>query len=215
MINTTYIDYYKNFFVGTINSVLVPVLIALAFIVFLYGAYKYFIYGAAVETERKTGRTVMLYGVIGFVLIFSLWGLVNMLMSTLNLGGQNAPPPPTVGGGRAAPTGGTAFPSYDSGWADDGGWGSAAPAGNSDYQNCLADGLSPAVCSAATSAGTGTGNICMNSSATNQGDPLPCVYGAPSTYTTNSVEQGGACTTNYQCKSGLYCTNGTCEVQAP
>lgn len=97
-INDSYLQEYKSSILGIVNGILVPVLIAIAFIVFLYGAYKYFILGAAVETEREAGRTVTLYGVIGFVIITSLWGIVNVFSGTLNLGGYNAPAPPTIYG---------------------------------------------------------------------------------------------------------------------
>lgn len=97
-INEAYIKGYSDSIIGVINVILVPTLIALAFIVFLWGVYNYFIYGADNEDKRKEGRTFVLYGVIGFVIIFSLWALVNILMGTLGLGPSKSPPPPTIGG---------------------------------------------------------------------------------------------------------------------
>lgn len=97
-----HLEDYRDLIVLAINSVFVPVLIALAFIVFLWGVYKYFILGAADEKNRAEGRTFVLYSVIGFVLIFSLWGVVNIVMGTLNLSaGTNSPTPPTI---RIQPT---------------------------------------------------------------------------------------------------------------
>lgn len=101
-INAAYILGYSNSIIGIINSILVPTLIALAFIVFLWGVYNYFIYGADNDDKRKEGRTFVLYGVIGFVIIFSLWALVNILMGTLGLGPSKSPPPPTIGGSTGA-----------------------------------------------------------------------------------------------------------------
>lgn len=97
-INATYIAGYANSIVGIINGILVPTLIAIAFIVFLYGIFKYFIKGADSDKERETGRTFALYGVIGFVILFSVWGLVWIFMSTLGLSTTNAPAFPAIPG---------------------------------------------------------------------------------------------------------------------
>lgn len=95
-IDVTYIQGYANSITGIINGILVPVLISIAFIVFLWGIYKYFIKGASNESEKGEGRMFALYGIIGFVILFSVWGIVQILMGTLNLSGStNAPKPPT------------------------------------------------------------------------------------------------------------------------
>jgi len=96
-INLTYIQGYSDSIITIINSILLPVLVAIAFIVFLWGVYTYFIKGADSDTERGKGKTFVLYGVIGFVIIFSIWGLVNIFSSTLNLSpGGSAPTIPTI-----------------------------------------------------------------------------------------------------------------------
>ena len=97
-INPTAAMSYKNGIVNFINGILVPVLMAIAFIVFLWGVYKYFILGAADEKNRTDGRQFTLWGIIGFVVILSLWALVNLIQGTLGLTGGHAPPPPTIWG---------------------------------------------------------------------------------------------------------------------
>lgn len=97
-INLNTIRPYSTGIVNFINGILVPVLMAVAFIVFLYGVYKYFILGAAEEKSRTEGRQFTLWGVIGFVVILSLWGLVNLVMGTFGLTIGGAPPPPTIWG---------------------------------------------------------------------------------------------------------------------
>lgn len=92
---------YKNDIVTTINTILVPVLIGIAFIVFLYGVYRYFILGGADEKERTEGKQFVLWGIIGFVVIVSVWGLVNMVKNTFfpatGAGpSQTAPTPPKL-----------------------------------------------------------------------------------------------------------------------
>ena len=95
-INERYLVAYKDSIVSVINSILLPVLIALAFITFLWGVYNYFILGADNEDKRKEGRSFVLWGIIGFVIIFSLWGLVTIVRDTLNLQGYRPLPPPTI-----------------------------------------------------------------------------------------------------------------------
>ena len=104
-IDISYITPYSDGIINVINGILVPVLMAVAFIVFLWGIYKYFILGAANESEKGDGRKFAMWGIIGFVIIVSLWGLVNLVMGTLGLSAGTAPPPPTFNpGGGGSPT---------------------------------------------------------------------------------------------------------------
>ena len=94
--NLNVITPYSEGIKNLINDILVPVLMAIAFIVFLWGVYKYFIYGADNETERATGKQFVLWGIIGFVVILSVWGLVAIVSGTLGLQlGGGSPTPPT------------------------------------------------------------------------------------------------------------------------
>jgi len=86
---------YSDSIISIINNALVPLLIAVAFIVFLFGVYKYLIAGAADDKSRTDGRQFALWGIIGFVVILSVWGLVAIVRNTLNLTTSGNPPPPT------------------------------------------------------------------------------------------------------------------------
>lgn len=110
-VNVSYLQNYSTGITGVINYILVPVLMAIAFIVFLYGVYKYFIQGAADEKSRTDGRQFTLWGVVGFVVILSLWGIVNIFMSTLGLSVGQAPAYPTIGnvGNSQSTTGSSIF----------------------------------------------------------------------------------------------------------
>lgn len=145
-IDTSQLEYYSKTFTWVVNYVLVPALIALAFIVFLWGIYKYFILGASNEHEKGDGRKFALWGVIGFVIIFSLWGLVNLVGGTLNLFGQNSPTPPIFGAGSGAPAGTSGAP--NTGVLPP--TGNASPFGNpttgDTYQTCIDNGGEPAQC---------------------------------------------------------------------
>lgn len=78
-----------------INAILVPVLFALAFIVFLYGVAKAYIFSGGEPEEVSKGHKLVLWGIVAFVVMLSLWGLVNVVASTFGLAGFTAPPPPT------------------------------------------------------------------------------------------------------------------------
>jgi hypothetical protein len=96
-INLGAITPYSNGIIDLINKVFVPVLFAVAFLCFVYGVFKYFIYGADNDAERATGRQFVLWSLIGFAAILSVWGLVNIVLQTFNLTpGGSAPNYPTL-----------------------------------------------------------------------------------------------------------------------
>ena len=86
-----------TFIINTINNILVPVLFAVAFIVFLWGAFTTFILGAGSEDVREKGKNLMLWGLIGFFVMVSIWGLVNILTGTVTFGNNAGPDTPTSG----------------------------------------------------------------------------------------------------------------------
>lgn len=96
-VNLTIAQGYSTGIINLINGILVPVLMAIAFIVFLWGVFKYFILGATEEKSRTDGRQFVLWGIIGFVVILSIWGLVGIVSGTLGLQlGGAAPKTPTI-----------------------------------------------------------------------------------------------------------------------
>jgi len=66
-------------------NVAIPVLISLALALFLWGATKYVLAGDSVEGRSK-GRGLMIYGIIALFVIVSVWGLVNVLANTFQVG---------------------------------------------------------------------------------------------------------------------------------
>lgn len=81
--------------ISIINGLLVPLIFALAFIVFLWGVAKAYIFSGGDPEKVKDGHRLVLWGIIAFVIMISLWGLVNVVATTFGLGGVGAPPPPT------------------------------------------------------------------------------------------------------------------------
>ncbi|HEX8947248.1 MAG TPA: hypothetical protein VF829_03490 [Candidatus Paceibacterota bacterium] len=89
--NVTGLLMYRDLVLGTINSIIVPILISIAFITFIIGVYRYFVSEEG-SAKRSEGSQFVLYAVIGFAVIFSVWGLVNVVGYTFGLMGQTAPP---------------------------------------------------------------------------------------------------------------------------
>lgn len=85
--------------VTTIKNLLdsiVPVLIVLALLYFIYGVAKY-IMSSGEEEAQKEARGVMIYGIIALFVIVSVWGIVGLLQTTFGVGGgqlQNLPEVP-------------------------------------------------------------------------------------------------------------------------
>jgi hypothetical protein len=68
--------------VGVVNDSVVPLIYALAFLVFMIGMVRYFFLEQG-EEGREKGKQLMLWGIIGFVVMFSVWGIVRLLMTVL------------------------------------------------------------------------------------------------------------------------------------
>jgi hypothetical protein len=80
-----------------IEDILVPLLLALALLCFVWGAIKYFIWSAGNDKVREEGRLFMVYGILGLVAIIGVWGLVNLILVIFGLDGpSNAPALPAL-----------------------------------------------------------------------------------------------------------------------
>jgi len=66
--------------VGSILKLIIPILIALGIVYFIWGVVTYVINDE--EEAKKKGRDKMIYGIIGFVVIFAMWGLVSIVINT-------------------------------------------------------------------------------------------------------------------------------------
>ena len=69
--------------IGVINNVLVPLILAIALIAFIWGIFRFFIFDT--EEAKARGKDLMVFGLIGFFVIVSVWGLVNLLVNTFRL----------------------------------------------------------------------------------------------------------------------------------
>lgn len=80
---------------GKILEMIVPLLIALAVIGFLYGVMR-FVFSAGDDEARKAGKNLMIYGLIGIVVMVSIWGLVRFAQNTFGISGQEAAQAPSI-----------------------------------------------------------------------------------------------------------------------
>lgn len=67
-----------------ILRLLVPLLIGLALVAFLYGAVIY-LFSAGSPEKRQDGRQFMLYGLVTLFVMVSVWGLVSILSQTFGI----------------------------------------------------------------------------------------------------------------------------------
>jgi hypothetical protein len=80
--------------IGQIINAIVPVLIALGVLYFVWGVIQYVVSG---DEEAKTaGRDKMIMGIIGLAVILGLWGLVNILRNTFGVSNVQNITLPTV-----------------------------------------------------------------------------------------------------------------------
>lgn len=63
---------------------LIALLFALALLYFMYGVFE-FIKGADSEDARKTGGSHILWGFIGLLIMFSVYGILRILTNTLGV----------------------------------------------------------------------------------------------------------------------------------
>lgn len=78
----------KEFTAGIVtfvNTSVVPLIYAIAFLVFIIGMVRFFFIEG--EEARQKGKQLMLWGIIAFVVMFSVWGIVNLLLATLGVRG--------------------------------------------------------------------------------------------------------------------------------
>ena len=80
--------------IGQIINAIVPVLIALGVLYFVWGVISYVI--ADDEEAKKAGRNRMIFGIIGLAVIIGVWGLVNFLRNTFGLQNNTNIQLPTV-----------------------------------------------------------------------------------------------------------------------
>lgn len=70
--------------VGYFNTA-IYVIMSLAVLAFVWNIFKYFIMGSDNPTEKSEAGKYVLYSIVGFFIILSFWGLVNIVTNTFLL----------------------------------------------------------------------------------------------------------------------------------
>jgi len=82
-----------------INDILIPFILGLAFLFFVWGMFVYFIAGGANEEKKEQGKSLLIYAILGFVIIIVFWGIINLLTNASGLEGTEVPtitPPASI-----------------------------------------------------------------------------------------------------------------------
>ncbi len=83
---------YLSYITCIINDSIIPFIFALAIVMFVWGAVKFFIINSGEEAKREQGKQFMLWGVIALAVMVSVWGLVGILRSTFGFTGGSVLP---------------------------------------------------------------------------------------------------------------------------
>jgi hypothetical protein len=74
-----------DYFTCVIGKSVIPFLFALAVLMFIWGAIKFFIINSDEEAKREQGKQFMIWGIIALAVMVSVWGLVNILGTTFGV----------------------------------------------------------------------------------------------------------------------------------
>ncbi|MFN3692961.1 MAG: hypothetical protein ACK4SL_02570 [Candidatus Paceibacteria bacterium] len=82
-----------------ISGYVIPFILAIGFLMFVWGMFNYFIRGGANEEAKENGRSLIMYAIAGYVVILAFWGIVNILSNGLGLEDSldTTPEVPTLG----------------------------------------------------------------------------------------------------------------------
>ena len=67
---------------------LIVLLFALALLFFLYGMLE-FLVNQANDEKRTTGKSHMIWGIVGITIMFGVFAIMNMILNTFNIRGIN------------------------------------------------------------------------------------------------------------------------------
>jgi hypothetical protein len=75
---------FVNNTVTPLGNMIIALLTAAAFLLFIFGMFKYFFVGGVKDPKaRGDGRQFMLWSIIALAVLFSVWGLVHLLLDIL------------------------------------------------------------------------------------------------------------------------------------
>lgn len=73
---------------GELLGIITPVIVALALLGFFWGLAMYVLNFSGDDKDKKKGRDMMVYGTLVLFVMVSVWGIVQILQDTFDLGGS-------------------------------------------------------------------------------------------------------------------------------
>lgn len=67
------------------DTYLIPFLLGIAFVIFVFNAIRFFVVKGATEEGRENAKNLALYSLGVFIFIFSFWGIINIFTDGLGL----------------------------------------------------------------------------------------------------------------------------------
>jgi len=77
---------------GIISNSVIPLIFALATVMFVWGVVQFFILNADEEAKRAQGKQFMIWGIVALAVMLSVWGLVGILGNTFGISPGSALP---------------------------------------------------------------------------------------------------------------------------
>lgn len=77
----TYLIDFFNF----LQDILMPLLVTVVTLVFVWNATRFFIFQSDTEEGREKAKTFTLWSIVGFVVTLSVWGIVHFFANILGL----------------------------------------------------------------------------------------------------------------------------------
>jgi hypothetical protein len=70
-----------------IDGIVIPFILGIGFLVFVWGMFQYFIRGGANDEAKESGKSLIMYAIAGYVVILAFWGIVNIISGGIGLEG--------------------------------------------------------------------------------------------------------------------------------
>jgi hypothetical protein len=71
--------------IGSILALLIPILIALALVIFFWGLVMY-IWAGGGDEAKKQGRNIMIAGLVSLFVMVSVYGIISLAQNALGIG---------------------------------------------------------------------------------------------------------------------------------
>lgn len=68
-----------------VNDLLIPLAFSLCMLYFFWGVAKYIRSGAGGDKAAEEGKNVMVWGVVGMFVAFSIWGIITFIRTELDI----------------------------------------------------------------------------------------------------------------------------------